>query len=296
MADAARAAALERAKKAAKQALQEARERAVYRSELASTETYMDAWARYALSLEERLRWQTASAPGVGSGNRPHPLPPSSVSSTPGGLSQEKWQALAETEGPEAAAESLCASTAASLQKSLGTQSWQWHEEAVGAAARVPLSWLAQIESGVRLLQAAAEREPTLRMQYAEQKVRADAAEEESARRLAMVRATEDELVLAESREADLIARVRELEGLNTGDYDDDDDGAGDDDEYRPFDGNYEAFEEDGVVDSPSSAPEEEVGGPSANGAAGAAGVSDSGGGSGWRFWNRGGAAADPPE
>lgn len=134
------------------------------RRELSSLEEYNDAWARYALTLEERSVPPPSSAPNAGGGLRPHVLPSAPRSGA---------QAQAEH-----TAEQLIASIAADLQHSLGAAAWHWHDERVGEMAAVPLSWLAQVQAGVSLLQAAAQREPDLRMKLAEQQVRADAAEE----------------------------------------------------------------------------------------------------------------------
>ena len=161
------------ARRAALGALQSACERNVVRSEIREIECYSDAWARYALSLEERLQPPPQSAaPAAGGGQRPHPLPPQ-LQPQNSAAPQESEQPAARPDG-----ERFCALAAATLQQSLGVQAWQWHDEHAGETASVPLCWLTQIEEGVRLLQGAAKREPTLLRQLAEQRVRADAAEE----------------------------------------------------------------------------------------------------------------------
>ena len=53
-----------------------------------------------------------------------------------------------------------CATIAAVLQGALGSREWQWHEDRVGEVGATPLSWLKQLEGGVKLLQAQAAREP----------------------------------------------------------------------------------------------------------------------------------------
>ena len=145
------------AKRAARAALSDACERSVLRSEMSSLECYTEAWARYALTLEQQLEPPPPSAaPSAGSGQRPHPLP--SASSCP------LHPAEART------ASKVCCDVGALLQDSLRTtDGWQWHEERAGAIMEVPLSWLTQIEAGVLLLRAAAQRQPALQMELAEQ-------------------------------------------------------------------------------------------------------------------------------
>jgi len=115
---------------------------------------------------------------------------------------QESEQPAARPDG-----ERLCGLAAATLQQSLGSQTWQWHDEHAGETASVPLCWLTQIEEGIRLLQGAAKREPALLRVLAEHRVRADGAEELSARRLAQLEELETELCAHEEREATLRAR-----------------------------------------------------------------------------------------
>jgi hypothetical protein len=150
----------------------------------------------------------------------------------------------------ERTAELMVQSIAADLQQSLGGQAWRWHDERVGEVAAVPLSWLAQIQQGVSLLQAAAQREPGLRLALAAEHVRADAADEESARQLSTLREVEQDLAVAEARYVEAPAptvapwqrslsacarrtvRIRDLEG--------DDEGRNTDEAlegYQPFDG-----------------------------------------------------------
>ena len=91
----------------------------------------------------------------------------------------------------------------------------RWRPENTGeASATVPLAWLQSIEAGVRLLQSAAARENELQVQLAQLRLRANAADEELARRQAQLHALEDELGFAEAREASLCERLlREAEG-----------------------------------------------------------------------------------
>ena len=95
------------------------------------------------------------------------------------------------------------------------SSTWRWRPESTGeASATVPLAWLQSIEAGVRLLQSAAARENELQVQLAQLRLRANAADEELARRQAQLRALEDELGFAEAREASLCERLqREAEG-----------------------------------------------------------------------------------
>ena len=95
------------------------------------------------------------------------------------------------------------------------SSTWRWRPENTGeASATVPLAWLQSIEAGVRLLQSAAARENELQVQLAQLRLRANAADEELARRQAQLHALEDELGFAEAREASLCERLlREAEG-----------------------------------------------------------------------------------
>ena len=95
------------------------------------------------------------------------------------------------------------------------SSTWRWRPESTGeASATVPLAWLQSIEAGVRLLQSAAARENELQVQLAQLRLRANAADEELARRQAQLHALEDELGFAEAREASLCERLqREAEG-----------------------------------------------------------------------------------
>lgn len=104
----------------------------------------------------------------------------------------------------ERKARALCTSTAAMLQAALGSHHWMYHEERLGESASVPLTWLKQIESGVKLLQQSAQREATLKMELAAQRVRADAAESAFEARRSQLQAAEDEMCYAESREQSL--------------------------------------------------------------------------------------------
>lgn len=228
-----------RAKQAATAALRDARERALVRSELSASEVYVDAWARYAISLEERLRPAATIVTSrgsytKGSGQRPMPLPPATAAGPSSTASREApaWEQLAKAQGPDAAARSLVAGTASVLQTSLGAAQWEWHEAHAGESASVPLSWLVQIEAGVAKLQAAASREPALRMELAAQRVRADAAEEESARRLSMAHSLEDELADIVDERDELISRIRELEGRSTAGFSEGDEG---EQPYEPY-------------------------------------------------------------
>ena len=208
------------ARQAAARALRDARERQLIHHELAALETYTDAWGRYALALESSLH---ALSP-VGHGQRPHPLPPATT--------------VPAAPSDEPNAEELCAGIAADLQCSLGAQQWSWHGAHAGENAVVPLSWLRQIDEGVKLLRSAAVREAALRARLADAQVRADAAEEQRARDASSLKVAEEELAMAE-------ARIRELEGSdasarNTFDSEGDDAAVGrgmseDYDAYEPF-------------------------------------------------------------
>lgn len=109
-------------------------------------------------------------------------------------------------------ARAACASLAALLQTSLPAREWHWHEERVGETGEIPISWLRQLEAGVKLLQAAAQREPALKLQLAEQRVRADAAEAMAEQRLRRLQQLEDELNYSEARETSLKVKLKELE------------------------------------------------------------------------------------
>lgn len=109
-------------------------------------------------------------------------------------------------------ARAACASLAALLQTSLPAREWQWHEARVGETGEIPISWLRQLEAGVKLLQAAAQREPALKLQLAEQRVRADAAEAMAEQRLRRLQQLEDELNYSEARETSLKVKLKELE------------------------------------------------------------------------------------
>ena len=64
----------------------------------------------------------------------------------------------------------------------------------------------------MKLLQAAAQREPALKLQLAEQRVRADAAEAMAEQRLRRLQQLEDELNYSEARETSLKVKLKELE------------------------------------------------------------------------------------
>ena len=113
----------------------------------------------------------------------------------------------------ERQARASCATTAAMLKSALGSE-WQWHEERAGAIGALPVSWLKQIELGVRGLSAAASRERGLRMALAAERVRADAAEALADERLRQLRHAGDEAVYAEARETSLRVRVRAREAV----------------------------------------------------------------------------------
>jgi hypothetical protein len=166
--------ARERARRAAQAALSDQCERAIMRREMGMLECYHDAWACYALGLEER--WQeeqeAAGRSGMGGGARPYPLPPSSP--------QQPSRAIDQMRTRDA--EERILGIAERLTTSLGAEAWQFHAQRAGEVASVPLHWLRQLDDGVAQLQRAAQSEPALRRELASERVRADAAEELAAR------------------------------------------------------------------------------------------------------------------
>lgn len=225
--------ARERARRAAQAALQSQCERNIMRKEMSMLECYQDAWARYALGIEERSREQAAAAgggPSMGGGARPYPLPPSS----PRAIDQMRTKD----------AEERILAIAERLTASLGPEAWQFHAQRAGELANVPLHWLRQIDEGVEQLQRAAQDEPTLRRELASQRVRADAAEELAAQleqrneerdryreqeRQRERAELEEALVAGDEREKALRLRIRELKQRLTAAHDDVEASASDD-------------------------------------------------------------------
>ena len=202
---------LEAARRAAKAALRDSVERSTMRLEMASLETTHDAWARYAISLEQRVQ-PPEGAEVVGARRRPMPLPPSSR----------------VTKTAERSAAEIFDSCSHALQVALGSR-WSAEREVGGLTTEMPLIWLEQLEVGCKLLQSAAQRERAATMAAAEERVRADAAVEELELRRQTITELEGELAAAH-------ARLRELEGTDNFDEQEDEDGRDlEDDGYEPF-------------------------------------------------------------